>query len=247
MPAKSSTVAPVASTATPAVVAAAASSSAAPKAARKGKAATAEQVATPAVASPAPVAVAVVATPAAAVVDAAPTNAVVEGGAVAAPAEAGPTLADLFNDLSSQLVTLRKQLTTVTTQFAALRTRTERDLKQAQKRSRKQSTGVKKESGFVKPAPISVELAAFLGKPKGTEMARTEVTKALNIYIRENNLKDPENGRIINADDRLRKLLRLGAADELTFFNIQRYLSPHFPKVAASGAGAAAAAPATKA
>ena len=244
MPAKSSTVAPAASTATPAVAAAAAaaSSSAAPKAARKGKSATAEQVA-----APAPVVAAAVATPAVAVVDAAPTNAVVEGGAVAAPAETGPTLADLFNDLSSQLVTLRKQLTTVTTQFAALRTRTERDLKQAQKRSRKQSTGVKKESGFVKPAPISVELAAFLGKPKGTEMARTEVTKALNTYIRENNLKDPENGRIINADDRLRKLLRLGAADELTFFNIQRYLSPHFPKAAASGAGAAAAAPATKA
>jgi len=242
MPAKSSTVAPAASTATPAAAATASSSSAAPKAARKGKSATAEQVA-----APAPVVAAAVATPAVAVVDAAPTNAVVEGGAVTAPAEAGPTLSDLFNDLSSQLVTLRKQLTTVTTQFAALRTRTERDLKQAQKRSRKQSTGVKKESGFVKPAPISVELAAFLGKPKGTEMARTEVTKALNTYIREHNLKDPENGRIINADDRLRKLLRLGAADELTFFNIQRYLSPHFPKVAASGAGAAAAAPATKA
>jgi len=242
MPAKSSTVAPAASTATPAAAATASSSSAAPKAARKGKSATAEQVAVPA-----PVVAAAVATPAVAVVDAAPTNAVVEGGAVTAPAEAGPTLSDLFNDLSSQLVTLRKQLTTVTTQFAALRTRTERDLKQAQKRSRKQSTGVKKESGFVKPAPISVELAAFLGKPKGTEMARTEVTKALNTYIREHNLKDPENGRIINADDRLRKLLRLGAADELTFFNIQRYLSPHFPKVAASGAGAAAAAPATKA
>jgi upstream activation factor subunit UAF30 len=83
-------------------------------------------------------------------------------------------------------------------------------------------------SGFVQPTRISDELAKFLGVPVGTEMARTEVSRLINTYIRVNNLADPQNGRIINADSKLRKLLRLGKNDELTYFNIHRYMKPHF-------------------
>jgi chromatin remodeling complex protein RSC6 len=81
---------------------------------------------------------------------------------------------------------------------------------------------------FTAPTRISDELAKFLGKPAGTEMARTEVSRLINTYIRVNNLADPQNGRIINADSKLRKLLRLGKNDELTYFNLQRYMRPHF-------------------
>jgi len=88
------------------------------------------------------------------------------------------------------------------------------------------------ESGFVKPTRISDELAAFLEKPTGSEMARTEVTRAINIYIRINNLQDiySENGCKINPDTKLATLLKLNESDELTYFNLQRYLSPHFLK-----------------
>jgi upstream activation factor subunit UAF30 len=82
--------------------------------------------------------------------------------------------------------------------------------------------------GFIRPSRISNELAKFLGKPVGTEMARTNVSRLINTYIRVNNLQDPQNGRIINADSKLRKLLRLGKNDELTYFNIHRYMKPHF-------------------
>ena len=100
--------------------------------------------------------------------------------------------------------------------------------KASKKRARR--TGNRAPSGFVKPTKISSELASFLGKPKGTEMARTEVTREINKYIRANNLQDKSNGRVILADSKLRKLLKLKKDDELTYFNLQRYMSPHFAK-----------------
>ena len=85
-------------------------------------------------------------------------------------------------------------------------------------------------SGFVKPTKISDELASFLGKPFGSEMARTEVTREINAYIRANSLQDKTNGRKINPDQQLAKLLKVTDKDELTYFNLQRYMSPHFYK-----------------
>ena len=159
--------------------------------------------------------------------------------AVAAPETVEvPSLAEQFTDLLSQLSSLRTQLSSVTTQARVLAKRSERELKQALKASKKKrKTGSKEPSGFTKPAQISSELAAFLGKAVGTEMARTEVTREINAYIREHKLQDKENGRRIIADAKLMALLKVTPTDELTYFNLQRYMSPHFAK-----AGAAAAA-----
>lgn len=147
----------------------------------------------------------------------------------------GPTLGDQFTQLLSQLQSLRSQLTAVTSQVRALQKRSDRELKAAQKSSRKsRKSGNRAPSGFVKPTKISVELATFLGKPKGSEMARTEVTREINTYIRAHKLQDPNNGRRILADAKLRKLLKLKKDDELTYFNLQRYMSPHFAKATKS-------------
>ena len=142
------------------------------------------------------------------------------------------TLSDSFTELLSQLSSLRTQLTSVTTAARALQKRADRELKAAQKsaRKRQRKTGNRAPSGFVKPTKISMELATFLGKPQGTEMARTEVTREINTYIRAHKLQDPKNGRVIRADAALRKLLKLKKDDELTYFNLQRYMSPHFAK-----------------
>ena len=101
-------------------------------------------------------------------------------------------------------------------------------LKQSSKRKRKSVN--RAPSGFVKPTRISDELASFLEKPSGSEMARTEVTRDINKYIRTNNLQDKENGRKIIPDSKLATLLKLNETDELTYFNLQRYMSPHFAK-----------------
>jgi upstream activation factor subunit UAF30 len=61
-------------------------------------------------------------------------------------------------------------------------------------------------------------------------MARTEVTREINKYIRSNSLQHPDNGRKILPDKALGKLLKVSKADELTYFNLQKYMSPHFAK-----------------
>lgn len=142
------------------------------------------------------------------------------------------TLAEAFVHVLGQLTSLRSQLTNITGQVRTLAKRADRELRAAQKAGKKRSTksGTRAPSGFVKPTRISKELAAFLGKDWGTEMARTQVTREINAYIRAHNLQDPKNGRRILADTKLRKLLKLQKSDELTYFNLQRYMSPHFAK-----------------
>ena len=178
---------------------------------------------------------AVKATPVAAPVAAAPVAAApVAAAPVAAVPEAPvtPTLADDFSQLLSELSSLRSALSSVTSQVRALQKKSEREVKAALKASkkRKSKSGNRKPSGFVKPTAISKELASFLGKDAGVEMARTQVTREINTYIRAHKLQDPQNGRIIRADGKLRKLLKLKKDDELTYFNLQRFMSPHFAK-----------------
>ena len=143
-------------------------------------------------------------------------------------------LGEQFAEFSGRLTSLRTQISSLLTEFRALQKRAERELKAVQKanQKRKRKTGNRQPSGFVKPSRISKELASFLGKPVGTEMARTEVTREINTYIRSHNLQDPNNGRIIKADKKLRTLLNLKKEDELTYFNLQRYMKPHFFKQA---------------
>jgi len=85
-------------------------------------------------------------------------------------------------------------------------------------------------SGFVTPTKISNELATFLGKPLGTEMSRIDVSRYINGYIRANKLQDQQNGEKINPDAKLRSILTIGENDELTYFNLQKYMKHHFIK-----------------
>ena len=149
-----------------------------------------------------------------------------------------------FTEFMTKLQQLSAMMSSLKTDFRALEKKASRELKTATKASskRKRKTGNRSPSGFVKPTLISAELATFLGKSEGTEMARTEVTREINAYIRANQLQDKTNGRRINADSKLSSLLKLTSGEELTYFNLQRYMSPHFAKSAASQAAAAAAA-----
>ena len=141
-----------------------------------------------------------------------------------------------FTDFMTKLQQLGTLISSLKTEFRSLEKKASRELKTAAKAShkRKRKTGNRSPSGFVKPTLISDELAAFLGKGKGTQMARTEVTREINAYIRANQLQDKTNGRRINADTNLASLLKLTSGEELTYFNLQRYMSPHFAKSVAT-------------
>ena len=150
----------------------------------------------------------------------------------------GQELTLAFGEFMTQLTALRTLQAKVLTDFRALQKRTERELKAAQKANtkRKRKSGNRAPSGFVKPTLISDQLADFLGKAHGSELARTEVTREINQYIRANSLQDKDNGRIIKPDAKLKALLGVKDSEELTYFNLQKFMSPHFQKAVPAAA-----------
>lgn len=145
----------------------------------------------------------------------------------------GSELQDSFGEFLGKLNLMSQQFSALRTEFRTLEKRWTRELRAAQKsiNKRRRKNGNRAPSGFVKPTLISLELASFLNMPSGSEMARTEVTREINKYIRANSLQDKDNGRKINPDSALQSLLKLQDGDELTYFNLQRYMSPHFAKL----------------
>lgn len=92
----------------------------------------------------------------------------------------------------------------------------------------------KRETAFTRPTPISDELCAFLCLPKGSELARTEVTTRISKYVREKELSNPENKRQILLDEPLKAIM---GVDTIEWLQMQKYLKPHFvPKVAETAA-----------
>ena len=87
----------------------------------------------------------------------------------------------------------------------------------------------RKPSGFVLPVPISNELADFLGEPHGSQKSRTEVTKCIIKYISDNKLMNPVKKTQVVPDEKLKTLLGSTVDFEnLTRFNIQKYMNRHF-------------------
>ena len=141
-------------------------------------------------------------------------------------------LSDLFVSMNKTLHDLATAVALVKAELRTVEKHVTKELKVLDKFNAKKNKnkGNRAPSGFVKPTKITNELADFLGKEHGTLMARTDVTKQMTAYIRANSLQDKKNGRIILPDTKLRKLLKLTDADALTYFNLQKYMSPHFEK-----------------
>lgn len=201
--------------AAPAVAAAAPAAAAPAPAKASKKSAKAEAAAAPAVAAAAP--------------------AVVEAVAAAAPA----TEEDLAVSLQKSIAALQEQLNTLksathaaATALKAIEKQSGRLAKRAEGRRRKRSSpkaegAEPKPCIFTKPVKITDELCSFLGKPKGTEISRSAVTKGVMAYAKAHNLMDKQT---IKADAALRKLLTLNEGDNLTILNLQKYLGRHYVK-----------------
>jgi upstream activation factor subunit UAF30 len=87
-----------------------------------------------------------------------------------------------------------------------------------------------KNNGFNRPMKISSDLKEFLGTEEET-MSRSAVTRKINEYVKSNGLKHPDNGRILILDEKLTKLLKPPDGVQVTYLNVQKYLSPHYTKI----------------
>ena len=149
-----------------------------------------------------------------------------------------------LNEILNQFANINDSLTLFKMQLSTL----QQKVKNVEKNVRKELKNIKKQknndkvknkrapSGFAKPTKVTKELCEFMDRPEGSEIARTEVTKALVNYIKSNNLLmqgDKIDNKIKNKivpDQKLKNLLGLqdDEMNDLTYFNIQKYMNKHF-------------------
>jgi upstream activation factor subunit UAF30 len=125
--------------------------------------------------------------------------------------------------IQTELAALRNDIKTLTKLVRKVKnTQEDPDGEKAKKRS--------ENNGFNRKQEITPKLREFLALPEGELISRSEVTKFINKYIIDKGLKHPENGRQIILDDTLKELLSPPADTQVTYLNLQKFLSPHYIK-----------------
>jgi chromatin remodeling complex protein RSC6 len=117
-----------------------------------------------------------------------------------------------------------------------------KDVKELEKKTKKQMNKLNKNnkkiksqksqkqpSGFAKPTNVSKDLCEFMNLEEGSKIARTEVTKYIIDYIKENKLQDEKNKKYIKPDNKLRSLFGI-KNEQIGFFDIQKYMNKHYNK-----------------
>ena len=138
-----------------------------------------------------------------------------------------------FTDILSTLSAFRSQITMLQNQVRGLEKTVSKKVKAMEREAKKnKSKGNRKPSGFAVPTEITNELCDFMQMPHGSSVARTEVTQYIIKYIKENELQWEKNRKIIKPDKALTSLLDVKDKDEVTYFNLQKYMNKHFKKAA---------------
>lgn len=141
--------------------------------------------------------------------------------------------------LTAQLRDLSRECSALQKEYAKEKRGWERVQEKLNKKKASANKGVAHQSGIAKPGYISNELCTFIGVSSETKMARTEVIKYINQYIKDNQLQDAQNKKVIVPDTKLRKLLRSDPKkDEVTYFNLQKFMRPHYADPAKAVASA---------
>ena len=138
-----------------------------------------------------------------------------------------------FNTINDSLTLFKMEISTLQKVVKNVEKDVTKELNNIKKNKKKEKTKTKRApSGFAKPTKVTKELCEFMNKPEGSEIARTEVTKALVSYIKSNNLielGEATKNKIV-PDEKLKNLLGIQCEEvnELTYFNIQKYMNKHF-------------------
>lgn len=143
--------------------------------------------------------------------------------------EAGDTFDAQFEQIFNTINNFKQQINTLNTGVKTLERVVRKEIKTLKKDlDKNKNKGNRKPSGFAKPTKVSDELCAFMDKPMGSEIARTEVTQYLIQYIKTNELQFETNKKKIVPDESLKKLLNVEENEEITFFNLQKFMNRHF-------------------
>lgn len=142
------------------------------------------------------------------------------------------SMSDVLTSFSESILSLTSALNKLKMDYRVLEKQVLKEARSMDKvnAKRNRNKGSRAPSGFVKPSGISKELAKFLNVAEDTMIARTDVTKMITSYVKQNNLQDSKNGRKINPDSKLSSLLKVKSGEEVTYFNLQKYMKPHFVK-----------------
>ena len=138
-----------------------------------------------------------------------------------------------FNTINDSLTLFKMEISTLQKVVKNVEKDVIKELNNIKKNKKKEKTKTKRApSGFAKPTKVTKELCEFMNQPEGSEIARTEVTKALVSYIKSNNLielGETTKNKIV-PDEKLKNLLGIECEEvnELTYFNIQKYMNRHF-------------------
>ena len=142
-----------------------------------------------------------------------------------------PEIKQEFSGVLDTLSAFRAQITMLQNQVRGLEKHVNKQMRNLQREAKKnKNKGNRKPSGFAVPTKITDELCEFMQRPQGSKVARTEVTQYIIGYIKDHKLQQADNRKFISPDDRLKKLLGVEGNDQVTYFNIQRYMNKHFVK-----------------
>ena len=139
-----------------------------------------------------------------------------------------------IDSLSNDIASLRNELKNLAKLVRKVRSHQEDPTGEKQKERTKNN-------GFNRKMEVTDTLKEFLGLDTDGTVSRSDITRRVNKYIKENDLKHPDNGRVIVMDEKLTKLLSPPEGEQITFLNMQKYISPHYLKAAEEVAEAAEA------
>ena len=150
----------------------------------------------------------------------------------------------LITRVSDRADSFRRELALIIGDLKVLR-RAAKRVDRTRKRRPVSDDPNKKLSGFARPSELSDELCVFLGVERETQMARTNVTRLVCKYIKDNNLNSEGNRRSIDftkpGAGALKDLLQPESGAVVTYFNLQRYLKPHIVSLPSTATATATA------
>lgn len=142
-----------------------------------------------------------------------------------------------YNDISQEIDNVLKSLVDMTRNIKQLKKDMDKshqkELKSMKKKKKSDPNNKsnKEPSGFNKPAVVPIE---FCNQPWGCKegelIPRTQLTKMVYDYIKDNGLQDPNDKRIIHPDKNVMNLFHIEKGQDLEFKTFQTYMAKLYKK-----------------